>query len=145
MLARCTQPANPAYAHYKERGITVCERWRTFENFLADMGERPGGKREYTIERRDNDRGYEPGNCRWATWQQQGNNRSTNIRFTYKGKEYTLAELARTTGVSKETLRVRLVRPGGWDVEKAVETPVMSRQERGRRRFQNLARRPVPC
>ena len=78
MIARCTQPSNPAYAHYKKRGITVCDRWRKFENFLEDMGERPGSKREYSIERNNNDRGYEPGNCRWATWEDQGRNRTPN-------------------------------------------------------------------
>jgi hypothetical protein len=133
MVARCTQPANPAFEHYKQRGITVCDRWRSFENFLADMGERPEGM---TLDRVDNDKGYFLGNCRWATKQVQGNNRITNIHFVYKDTRYTLAELARATGVAKETLRCRLVRPGGWDVAAAVETPVMSPQERGRRRFQ---------
>lgn len=133
MIARCTYPSNPSYAHYKKRGITVCERWHNFENFLADMGERPGGKREYTLDREDNNGNYEPGNCRWVDKKNQANNRITNIHFTYKGNRYTLAELARETGVAKETLRCRLVRPGGWSVESAVETPVMSRQERGRR------------
>jgi len=79
MIARCTQPSYPSYEHYKKRGITVCERWRfSFENFLADMGERPGGFREYTLERIDNDRGYEPGNCEWATWETQASNRTDN-------------------------------------------------------------------
>lgn len=78
MIARCTHPSNPAYEHYQKRGITVCDRWRSFENFLADMGERPGGFREYTLERVDNDRGYEPGNCEWATWSVQAKNRTDN-------------------------------------------------------------------
>jgi hypothetical protein len=128
VVARCTQSSNPAYAHYKKRGITICERWRTFANFLEDMGERPKGT---TLDRWPNNNGnYEPGNCRWATKREQANNRVTNIRFEYRGQEHTLAELARASGQSKETLRVRLVRPGGWSVEDAVETPTIPRRLR---------------
>lgn len=123
MLARCFQPSSPAFKHYKKRGITVCDRWLKFENFLADMGERPDGR---SLDRwPDNDGNYAPGNCRWATKREQANNRITNNVFRYKGKDYTLAELSRHTGQSKETLRVRLVRPGGWDVKDAVETPTI--------------------
>lgn len=126
MLARCTQPSNPSYPHYRDLGITVCKRWRSFDNFLADMGERPGGPHEYTVERLDNSGNYRPGNCQWATWRAQGNNRSTNVRFEYRGRMYTLPELARETGVSKELLRARLVRaPRKWTVAGAVETPVL--------------------
>lgn len=126
MLARCTLPSNPAYAHYRRRGITVCRRWLVFENFLADMGARPGASREYTLERRDNSRGYEPGNCYWTTWQRQGNNRITNVWFEYQGKRYTLADLSRATGVKKELLRHRLMRAKRkWTVAGAVATPVL--------------------
>jgi hypothetical protein len=73
MLTRCRNPRNARYKDYGGRGITVCEAWRSFEAFLADMGRRPSPA--HSLDRRENDGNYEPGNCRWATPEEQANNR----------------------------------------------------------------------
>lgn len=77
MRQRCEDATHEAYADYGGRGISVCERWKNFETFLSDMGERPDGK---TLDRIDNDRGYEPGNCRWATLSEQNANKRSKAR-----------------------------------------------------------------
>lgn len=72
MIQRCTNPNRWQYPYYGGRGVTVCERWMTFENFYADMGDRPEG---LSLDRIDNNKGYEPGNCKWSTRSEQARNR----------------------------------------------------------------------
>lgn len=78
LIQRCTNPKNPRYSTYGARGISVCKRWLQFAHFLEDMGARPAA--DLSIDRVDNDRGYEPGNCRWATRSQQAQNTTRTKR-----------------------------------------------------------------
>lgn len=123
MKSRCLNPATIGYARYGGRGITVCERWLAFENFLADMGEKPGG---HSIDRINNDGNYEPDNCRWATASQQ--NRNQNRRPGYRsvqfnGRTLTLTEWAKEMGMPRHVLYHRLGKNQGWSVERALTTP----------------------
>lgn len=94
MKGRCCNPNNSQFHDYGGRGIKVCDRWlHSFENFLADMGERPG--KEYSIDRIDNNGDYCPENCRWATRGEQGNNKRNNILITYQGRTQTFRQWCR--------------------------------------------------
>lgn len=86
MIQRCTNPNATNYDNYGGRGIKVCKRWRSFPAFLADMGQCPEGK---TLDRRDNDGSYQPGNCRWATRSQQNKNRNMKRRKIWNTKWLT--------------------------------------------------------
>jgi hypothetical protein len=125
MRNRCLNPHNRGFWKYGARGVTVAERWASFENFLADMGERPSPK--HSIDRIDNSRGYEPGNCRWLDMRGQQNNRTNNRRVTYLGETFTLAEWAQRTGLSNSTLQNRLDLLG-WPIERALTTPARGRK-----------------
>jgi hypothetical protein len=116
MRARCLKPTATQWKHYGGRGITVCKRWESFENFLADMGERPSLK--HSIDRIDNSGNYEPGNCRWATMQEQCNNRRSSRMIEYDGVTMSLADWARKVGIKYQLLLQRLNR--GWSAQDAL-------------------------
>ena len=105
MLRRCNDPNNPGYKHYGGRGIRVCKRWQSFSNFYADMGDPPTG---LSIDRIDNNKGYSPDNCRWATNKQQTKNKRTSRSF----RGISIKEWSETLDVPYTTLIGRLNRGG---------------------------------
>lgn len=107
MWRRCTNKKLASYRHYGGRGITVCDRWRKFENFFADMGRRPIGR---TIDRKNNNDGYSPENCVWSTWREQQNNRRSNRWITIGGVKRTMSQWARIKGLNVGTVFSRLKR-----------------------------------
>lgn len=114
MIARCGDPNHVSYASYGGRGIKVCDRWKDFYKFLEDMG--PRGSREMSIERADNNKGYEPGNCTWIKKKHQGRNRRNTIKIPHPktGEIVPAAEVAEFLGVSYQVLRGRMVADGKW-------------------------------
>lgn len=126
MLRRCSNPNIPEWPRYGGRGITVCERWKKFENFREDMGERPS--LNHSLDRfPDNDGNYDKSNCRWATYSQQNRNRRSNHNLTIGDRTMTITEWSEHSGVSKNTITGRLNL--GWCIEKAVFHPVTIRQK----------------
>lgn len=110
---RCYNPKCAAFENYGGRGITVCDRWRGpqgFQNFLADMGEKPNPKHLFSLERIDNNKGYSPENCRWATYQEQARNTRWNRLITYNNETLCLEEWATRLGMKSATLAQRLKR-----------------------------------
>jgi predicted DNA-binding protein (UPF0251 family) len=105
MLRRCRNPNSSNYSIYGGRGINVCKRWQTFENFFSDMGECPPG---HSIERVDNERGYSPENCCWIPIKKQAANRRGNIYLKVNGERVCVAEAARRMGIHHQTLRDRM-------------------------------------
>jgi len=116
---RCDNPNYQHYNLYGERGIKVCKRWYKFENFAKDIGEPPTSS--HSLDRIDNDKGYTPLNCRWATKIEQSNNRRDNIIIEYKGIKRTLPEWGRELNIPYACMhgRYRL----GWNAEKMIEYP----------------------
>jgi hypothetical protein len=115
MIKRCFNTKSKDYPNYGGRGITVCEQWMSFENFLADMGEKPRG---LFIERKENDKGYSPDNCVWATRTEQNRNTRATRWLTHGGRTQSLAAWAEESGIRPGTISGRLAR--GMDMESAL-------------------------
>lgn len=128
MIRRCHNHEDAAYKNYGGRGITVCKRWHKFENFYRDMGTRPEGK---SLDRINNDKGYSKNNCRWATWEQQQNNRRNNKLIKYKNVTNSIGWWANKVGIHDQTLRDRI--ENKWPLELALKVKP------------NLANRNKPC
>lgn len=133
MIQRCMNPKANRYAYYGGRGISVCDHWFWFENFLEDMGERPTGT---SLERIDVNSGYDPENCRWATRSEQQRNRRDNYTYTYNNITLTLQAWSELTGLSYEALRGR--RRKGWPPEIALFLPVSKSNSVLRKRRKQL-------
>lgn len=121
MLKRCENPRCKDYRHYAGRRIRVCKEWHdfdTFESWAMSHGYRDG----LTIDRVNNNKGYEPGNCRWVSRKAQASNRTTNTRYTLDGKTQTLQRWSEETGVPVDRIVHRMEH--GWTFERAVRTPL---------------------
>lgn len=124
MWTRCANPNSKSYEHYGARGIKVCERWQSFENFYADMGDKPSPL--HSLERIKNDEGYSPENCKWATKAEQVANKRNNRHLTVEGVTLTITEWARRVGCTQVALANRIDEQG-MTPEQAVKTPIPAR------------------
>lgn len=130
ILKRCLDEQSEDWPRYGGVGITVCEQWMSFENFLADMGDRPSKK--HTVDRIDGTKGYEPGNCRWATRRQQSDNRTVTVWVEHDGQKRSIREWSELTGLNYATIKSRIA--SGWDVGRALTEPT---HPNGRRRSES--------
>lgn len=120
MKQRCANPKNPSYKSYGGRGIKVCAEWEEFNPF-KDWALNNGYEEGLSIERIDNNRGYSPENCRWATFVEQQRNTQKTHWVHYNGKKISLCEICERNGIPIRTYWARIY--SGWDEEKAFTTP----------------------
>lgn len=120
MHERCTNPKHKNYKNYGGRGITICERWNEFKNFMLDMGRKPDPK--FVIERDDVNGNYEPKNCKWIARKDQGRNRRNSVFVTYQGKRMLLLDLVEELGLSRGIVYGRL--KAGWTLAQAIALPL---------------------
>lgn len=119
MKARCKGRSKLSAKNYKARGISVCDRWQTFDNFLDDMGERPS--KSHSLERIDNDGNYEPGNCKWATKREQDRNKRSTRLISCYGLSMIAIDWAEALEVPAARIRARL--KSGWSDHDALFFP----------------------
>ena len=122
MWRRCTNPNHKAYHHYGGRGIRICTRWKSFESFLGDMGERPKG---LMLDRKNNDGDYTPGNCRWVTQKVQNQNSRAARQVIIGGRTQCVTAWAEETGIGQMTLSLRVRM--GWLEHQLLRKPNPSR------------------
>lgn len=122
MRSRCTNLNDRRYPDYGGRGITLCERWKDFTNFNKDMS--PSYADNLTIDRIDNNQGYSKENCKWSSYKEQCNNKRNNRVIVYKGKAFTLTQLAEEVNIDRACLGDRLTKHK-WTLEEAVLIPVI--------------------
>ncbi len=137
MRLRCIEPKHAAYPSYGGRGITVCDSWVDDPAaFLADMGPKPSEAHE--LDRRDNDKGYTPENCRWVLRSVNDRNRRSNRWLEAFGERRTLIEWSELKGISSDAINKRL--EAGWSLEQALTTGVRPKRKNGER-SEHLARK----
>jgi hypothetical protein len=127
MFARCTDPESKNFKNYGARGITICDRWNEFKNFMLDMGRKPHPR--HTIERDDVNGNYEPANCRWIARKDQGRNKRNSVFVTYQGKRLLLIDLVEDLGLSRSIVYGRL--KAGWTLAQAIALPLSVTKPRG--------------
>jgi hypothetical protein len=125
IIQRCTNINDKAYPNYGERGITICDEWLNFVNFLQDMGERPS--KQHSIDRIDNSKGYNKENCRWATSKEQGRNKRNNILLTFQNETLTVSEWCEKLNLPEKHIRARLKL--GWSHEDTLSIPIGTNQD----------------
>lgn len=128
MKQRTSNPNAINYSLYGGKGIHVCKDWEKYESF-KNWSLKNGYESNLTLDRIDGNLDYSPDNCRWASWEQQENNRCNNHVISFDGKTMTLSQWARAIGIHPKTLSRRIV-DKGWSVEKALTTPLLKTYKR---------------